>query len=99
MTLNQKKKFVASIFNYFNIFIGQYAATEQQNLTSCMSNLNLSHPTVAESIRSLGTSNGKIIQWAESATKKCEDITQNCAIASLVIVLNVSYSFKIIFMI
>lgn len=90
LTLNQQKKYVTAIYNYFSIFINQYAATEQQNLTTCMNNLTLTHPTVAESIRSLSSSNGKIIQWAESATKKCEDITQNCAISSLVIVLNVT---------
>lgn len=54
-----------------------------------MSNLNLSHPTVAESIRVLSSSNSKIMKCAEAAIKNCEDITQNCAIPSLVIVLNV----------
>lgn len=88
--MTQQQKYVTAIYNYFNIFIGQYAATEQQNLTTCMSHLNLLHPTVAESIRSLDSSNGKIIRWAEVAIKNCDDITQNCAITSLVIVLNVS---------
>lgn len=86
-----------AIFQYFNVFIGQYAYIEQTNLNTNLSNLNLIQPTITESIRSLSTANGKVFQWTEAAVRKCDEITQHCAIASLVNVLNVNIKYIIYF--
>lgn len=82
------KALSSSIFDYFNVFVGQYGAIEQNNLSSNISGLNLTQSTAAESIRALGNGNGRLFQWAGEALKRCDEITQNCALSALTTVLN-----------
>lgn len=85
---NLLKALSSSIFEYFNVFVGQYGAIEHNNLSSNISGLNLSHSTAAESIRALGNGNGRLFQWAGEALKRCDEITQNCALSALATILN-----------
>lgn len=85
---NHLKALSSSIFEYFNVFVGQYGAIEQNNLSSNISGLNLTHSTAAESIRALGNGNVRLFQWAVEALKRCDEITQNCALSALATILN-----------
>lgn len=80
----------SSVFEYFNVFVGQYAAMEQNWLASNVVSLELSQATAAETIRCLGNANSKMIEMTDTSIKRCNDITQNCAIIPLINVLNVS---------
>lgn len=83
-----------AIFGYFNIFIAESVRFEQQWLSTHLSDLNLVQPIATESVRVLGSANSKVFQWADDVLKRCEIITQNCAIGSLVTVFNVSQAFS-----
>ena len=84
----------ASIFDYFNLFIGQSASFEQQRLAQLMSDLTLTQATVADSVRALGSANSKIFHWSGESLRRCEQITQDCGLVPLVTVLTVSTSVK-----
>lgn len=84
------KNISTSIFDYFNTFIAKSVSFEQQWLATHMSELNLVQPIAADSVRALSSANGKILQWADDALKRCELISQNCGIAALVTVYIVS---------
>lgn len=88
--LDLVKLFASAIFDYFNTFIGQTASFEQQWLSSHLSELNLVHSTATESVRAIGNATSKIFGWIEETLKRCQIITQNCGLPSIVIVLNVS---------
>lgn len=90
ITMKLIKQFASSIFDYFNTFIGQTASFEQQWLASRLSELTLVHPTASESVRAIGNANGKLFGWIDETLKRCQIITQNCGLPSIVIVLNVS---------
>lgn len=92
--LDLVKLFASAIFDYFNTFIGQTASFEQQWLSSHLSELNLVHSTATESVRAIGNATNKIFGWIEETLKRCQIITQNCGLPSIVIVLNVSMSFS-----
>lgn len=81
---------VAAIFDWFQNFIGQFAAIEQHFIVTAMTDLQLTHSTAAESVRALGSANIKIIKLCEGALTHCETITQNCGLPALIIVFNVS---------
>lgn len=83
------RTFSAAIFDYFNTFIGQTASFEQQWLASRLSELNLLQSTATESVRAIGNSTNKIFGWMDETLKRCQIITQNCGLPSIVIVLNV----------
>lgn len=83
------KRISSAIFDYFNTFIGQTASFEQQWLASHMTELSLIHSNAIETVRALGDANSKIFQWASDTVKRCQAITQNCGLVSIVIVLNV----------
>lgn len=85
--LEYYEKIRSSIFDYFNTFIAQYPAIEQNYLATSLVSLNLNQSTSNETIRALGTANRKILEWAEESTIRCEKITQNLAIAPLTSVL------------
>lgn len=84
------------IFVYFNTFISQYPAIEQNWLATNLTTINSSQTSAMETVRTLGNANRKMIEWAEEALKRCENITQNCGIVALTTVLNVSF-YKTIF--
>ncbi|GAB0089167.1 Conserved oligomeric Golgi complex subunit 7 [Sergentomyia squamirostris] len=88
----QKDQMIAlakAIYDYFQVFIIQYPALEQNSLSGQLVNLGLSNQVVAlETVRSLGNCNAKVIQAARNALERCENITQDCAIGPLVTVLN-----------
>lgn len=79
-----------SIFDWFAVFVSQYASMEQSHLGTLLAELNLVHSTTAESVRALGNANGKLIGWLEEALLRCKNITQMCGLPALVIVFNVS---------
>lgn len=81
--------FSSAVFDYFNTFIGQTASFEQQWLASRLSELVLVHSTAAESVRALGNAVGKIFGWMDETVRRCESITHNCGLTSIVTVLKV----------
>ena len=86
----QRQQLEDSLFSYFNVFIVQYANIEQSHLNMQLEELNILQPTASESIRSLESAIDKIFEWSEVSVARCENITQNCAIISLLFILNVS---------
>ncbi|XP_059616324.1 conserved oligomeric Golgi complex subunit 7 [Phlebotomus argentipes] len=88
----QKDQLVAlskGIYDFFQVFIIQYGALEQNWLSGHLVSLGLANQVVAlETVRSLGNCNAKVLQAASNALQRCESITQNCAIGPLVTVLN-----------
>lgn len=88
--LNMIKLFASVIFDYFNTFIGQTASFEQQWLSSRLSELTLVHSTATESVRAIGNATNKVFGWIDETLKRCQIITQNCGLPSIVVVLNVS---------
>lgn len=95
LNLDVVKLFSSATFDYFNTFIGQTASFEQQWLSSRLSELNLVHSTVTESVRAIGNATGKIFGWIDETLKRCQVITQNCGLPAIVIVLNVSSNVQI----
>lgn len=79
-----------AIFDYFNSFILQYPAWEQNWLNSQLVSLSLNESSASDSIRVLGNSNAKVVQFIREALKRCEGITKGCAISATVTVINVS---------
>lgn len=69
-----------AIFGYFSVFMGQYLDLEQNLLSQNVANLSLTHNS--------SSANAKVIFWMDEAIKRCEEITQNCAIGTLVTILN-----------
>lgn len=88
--LNMIKLFTSVVFDYFNTFIGQTASFEQQWLSSRLSELTLVHSTATESVRAIGNATNKVFGWIDETLKRCQIITQNCGLPSIVVVLNVS---------
>lgn len=79
-----------SIFDWFSVFVSQYASMEQSHLGTSLAELNFVHATTAETVRALGNGNAKLIGWFEEALIRCESITQMCGLPALVSVFNVS---------
>lgn len=90
INLDVLKAFSSAVFDYFNAFIGQTASFEQQWLASRLSELVLVHSTAAESVRALGNAVGKIFGWMDETLRRCELITHNCGLSSIVTVLKVN---------
>lgn len=78
-----------AIFDYFNSFINQYAAWEQNWLNAQLVQLNLNEAALGDSIRVLGNANAKVLQMLREVLRRCEGITKGCAIAPTVTVINV----------
>lgn len=85
---------VQSVFDWFAVFVSQYASMEQSHLGTALADLQLVHATTGESVRALGNANGKLIGWLEDALTRCENITQMCGLPALVSVFNVSECLK-----
>ena len=86
----QKQQLDDALFSYFNVFIVQFANIEQSHLNAQLEELNILQPTSSETIRCLENSIEKIFEWSRASVERCENITQNCAIISLLFILNVS---------
>lgn len=82
--------FSSAVFDYFNVFIGQIASLEQQQLSSQLSELALVHTTAAESVRALGNAVGRIFDCMDETLKRCELITHNNGLSAIITVLNVN---------
>lgn len=78
-----------AIYDYFNSFIVQYPTWEQNWLSNHLVQLNLNETTASDSIRVLGNSNSKVLQYIREALKRCEGITKNCAIGPLMTIIQV----------
>ncbi|XP_063700773.1 conserved oligomeric Golgi complex subunit 7-like [Culicoides brevitarsis] len=76
----QEPSLSKAIFGYFSSFMGQYLDLEQNTLAQNVANLSLTHNS--------SSANAKVIFWMDEAIKRCEEITQNCAIGTLVTILN-----------
>lgn len=82
-----------AVYNWFEQFIAQYAALEQNYLAQKLADLPLQHGQTVETIRALGNANAKVFEWCEEAESRCAAITENCGLAPMVIVLNVCFFF------
>lgn len=92
LPVQQLKYLSTAIFDWFNAFIAKSVSFEQQWLATQMSELSLTHLVATDSVRSLGSANSKIFEWADASLKRCEYITQHCGVGALVTVYNVSSS-------
>lgn len=84
------KSMIFVIYDFFDSFVTQYTSAEQSNLLAQLEEFQLIHSTCADSVRALGNTNTKIFNLCTSALTRCEEITQSCALVSLVTSLNVS---------
>lgn len=90
LSADHKKMLTGEIYDFFKTFIVQYSAIEQRFLNAQLEELNLKQSTAADTIRCLENANGKVFEWSSKIVKRCESITQDCAIISVQTVLNVS---------
>lgn len=79
-----------SVFDFFNIFIIQYTNMEQTTLNTQLDILDIMRPSAGETIRCLEGSISKIFDWTNESITRSANITQHCAVISLVYMLNVS---------
>lgn len=77
-------------YDHFSCFVVQYPGWEQQWLGGQLVQLGLNEAVASDSIRVLGNSNAKVVQWLRESLRRCEGITQGCAVAQLVTVISVS---------
>lgn len=84
------KSMIFVIYDFFDSFIVQYTSAEQNNLLVQLEDFQLIQSTCADSVRALGNTNSKIFTLCTTALNRCEEITQNCGLVSLVTAFNVS---------
>ncbi|CRL05018.1 CLUMA_CG018137, isoform A [Clunio marinus] len=77
-----------AVFNFFNIFIVQYSSIEQSLLNSQLEDTKILQTNSSDTIRSLDNSLVKIFEWVQQSIDRQTKITQNCAIVSLIYILN-----------
>lgn len=82
--------FTSAIYDFFATFIATYGQIEQNQMVNDLNSLELDHTTATESVRALGNATSKLFEWCDKALGRCDEITQNCGIVSLINVLNVS---------
>ncbi|CAO1390021.1 unnamed protein product [Diamesa hyperborea] len=80
-----------SVFDFFNIFIIQYTNMEQTTLNTQLDILDIMRPSAGETIRCLEGSISKIFDWTNESITRSANITQHCAVISLVYMLNTFY--------
>lgn len=90
-----KDKITRAVFEYFNTYIVKYSSLEQELLNSKLEELKVMQTTSTDTIRCLESSNSKVFEWSIECIKRCESITQNCSIISILFALSVS-SFEIV---
>lgn len=86
------KSMIFVIYDFFDSFVSQYTSAEQNHLLVQLEEFQLTHNTCADSVRALGNTNSKMFSLCTSALSRCEEITQNCGLVSLVTSLNVRHS-------
>lgn len=77
-----------AIFDFFNIFIVQYSSIEQSFLSLQLEESKILQTNSSDTIRSLENSLPKVFEWVESSIERQGKITENCAIVSLIYILN-----------
>lgn len=77
-----------AIFDFFNIFIVQYGQIEQSFLSSQLEETKILQSNSSDTIRCLENSLAKVFEWIEDSIERQSQITQNCAIVSLIYILN-----------
>lgn len=83
-----------SIFNYFNIFIVSYSTLEQSNLDSDFETLKIMQTNGSETVRCLENSISKVFEWIHQSIDRQSQITQDCAIISIIYILNTFFKTK-----
>ena len=77
-----------AIFEFFSIFVVQYSSIEQSFLNSQLEETKILQTNSSDTIRSLETSLAKVFEWIENSIERQRKITENCAIVSLIYILN-----------
>lgn len=77
-----------AIFDFFSIFIVQYSSIEQSLLTQQLEETKILQSNSSDTIRALENSLTKIFEWVESSVERQTKITDDCAIVSLIYILN-----------
>lgn len=77
-----------AIFDFFNIFIVQYSSVEQSCLNSQLDDTKILQSNSSDTIRSLDNALPKVFEWVQNSIERQSKITQNCAIVSLIYILN-----------
>lgn len=77
-----------AIFDYFSIFIVQYSSIEQSFLNSLLEDTKILQSNSSDTIRCLENSLVKVFEWIDESIERQSTITQNCAIVSLIYILN-----------
>lgn len=77
-----------SIFNYFNIFIVHYSTLEQTNLDAHFDALPIMQTNASETVRCLESAVTKVFENVHQIVDRQSTITQDCAIISLIYILN-----------
>lgn len=83
-----------SIYNYFNIFIVTYSTLEQSNLDANFETLKIMQSNSSETVRCLESSISKTFEWVHQSIDRQSAITQDCAIISLIYILNTFFKTK-----
>jgi hypothetical protein len=84
-----------SIFNFFNIFIVTYSTLEQSNLDYNFDALKIMKSSGSETVRSLENLTSKIVEWVNEIIDRQQNITENCAIVSMIYILNTFFRAKV----
>lgn len=77
-----------AIFDFFNIFIVQYSSIEQSFLSMQLEDAKTVQNNSSDTIRSLENSLTKVFEWVESSIERQSKITEDCAVVSLIYILN-----------
>lgn len=77
-----------SIFNYFNIFIVHYSSLEQASLDLNFDTIKIMQTNGGDTVRLLENAVPKVFEWIDKAVDRQSSITQDCAIISLIYILN-----------
>lgn len=83
-----------SIFNFFNIFIVTYQSLEQSELDAKFETQKIIQTSGSETVRCLENSTSKVFEWVHAAIDRQSSITQDCAIISLIYILNTFFRTK-----
>lgn len=77
-----------AIFDFFNIFIVQYSSIEQSLLNAQFDEMKILQSNSSDTIRCLESSMLKMFELVNQSIDRQSKITQNCAIVSLIYILN-----------
>lgn len=77
-----------AIFSFFNIFIVQYSSIEQSFLNTQLEEAKVLQSNSSDTVRCLDNLLLKLFEWVNQSIDRQSKITQNCAIVSLIYILN-----------